>query len=538
MSAMHYSVILFFVLALIMHGCHTIWQLKKQLHILQLNSYFNRRYFRWLQKNRAVVFSSKGLEPLLSLVGMFFQGPLIVLFLFTLSYSKLFLTRPHLPEKKPLVFTPRAMRLMLANLIFLCLLDLGLVFIWWQAGDFWLMIFIGALVIYNFFLPFFLMLTNIILLPLEELIKSWYVQDARRYLRTLTNLKVVGITGSFGKTTTKYVLTEILRQRFNVLKTPGSYNTTMGVTKVIRAELKPLHNIFVVEMSAKKPGDIQEICDLVRPKYGLITAIGEQHLETFKTLENIQQTKYELIAALPKDGTAFFNLDDRHCQELAHISTGHRVGYGIDAPNLDYRVVDLTLNGFGSSFTVVRARDNAQVCFQTKLLGRQNIYNVLAAIAIASELGMELSQMVYPLRQVMAIPHRLALKRVGTGIIFIDDTFNSNPVGSNMALEVLAQISGNRKIIVTPGMVELGVKEDEYNQLLGAAIAAVCNYVILVGRKQTLALQQGLQAKQYPLKQLFIAVDFNEAKQHLEQILQAGDVVLFENDLPDNYNEC
>ena len=537
MLGITYAVMFFFVLALIGYGCHTVWKIKKQLHILQLNSYFNRRYLGWLNNKKAQVFNLKELEPLLALVGMFFQGPLIVLVLFTLIYFRLFLIRPDLPEKKPLVFTPRATRLFVFSLGFLLAIYMGVIAIWWGKGDFWLEMSIGLLVICNFFAPFLLMLINLLLLPLEKIIQYWYFRDAYRYLRTLTNLKVIGITGSFGKTTTKYVLMEILRHRFNVLKTPGSYNTTMGITKVIRSELKPIHDVFVVEMGAKKPGDIREICELVQPQYGLITAIGEQHLEEFKTLENIKKTKNELIEALLEHGVAFFNMDDSSCRELASATKCRVVSYGIEADKLDYSILDITLDEHGSSFRVICARDNSQAIFQTKLLGKHNIYNILGAIAVAGDLGMPLSEMVYPLKQVSAIPHRLELKKVGNNIIFIDDAFNSNPVGSKMALEVLGQISGKRKIIITPGMIELGVKENEYNEHFGEYIAAVCDYVILVGKKQTLALQRGLKAKQYSEEKLFIAADFAMAKKHLEQILQAGDVVLFENDLPDNYSE-
>ncbi|MBU0744697.1 MAG: UDP-N-acetylmuramoyl-tripeptide--D-alanyl-D-alanine ligase [Gammaproteobacteria bacterium] len=537
MSSITYAIMFFFVLALAGYGCHTVWKIRKQLHMLQLNSYFNQRYLSWLYKKKSQVFNLKELEPLIALIGMFFYEPLVVLILFALIYFRLFLIRPNSPEKKPLVFTARATRLFVVSLAFLLIIYLGLFAVWWKYGDVWFAVSIGFLVFYNFFLPASLMLANILLQPVEKFIQYRYFHKAYRYLHTLSNLKVVGITGSFGKTTTKYVLTEILRHKFNTLKTPGSYNTTMGITKVINEELKPIHDVFVVEMSAKKPGDIKEICKLVEPQYGLITAIGEQHLETFKTLENIKKTKNELIESLPACGIAFFNLDDINSQELVGSAKCRVISYGIDAPKLDYRVLDLTLDEHGSSFKVVRSSDNSEAIFQVPLLGRPNIYNILGAIAVAGEMGMQLSEMVYPLRKVAAIPHRLQLRRIGGGIIFIDDAFNSNPVGSKMALEVLEQITGQRKIIVTPGMIELGTKEDEYNKVFGEHIATICDYAILVGKKQTLALQRGLQNKQYSKEKMFVATDFAAAKKHLESMLKSGDVVLFENDLPDNYGD-
>lgn len=544
MSGLTYAVIFFFVLALIGHGWHSFLKIRKHLHLLQLNSYFNERYVAWLHKKRSQVFSFQELRPLLAVIGLLFHGPLVFLVIFSLVYFRLLLTLPQVPEKKPLVFTARATRLLILSLGFLFLFDCGLFVLWWSKGDRWLEIMLVVLVGYNFLVPVFLMLANWLLLPIEHMIQQRYSCRAHAYLRTLNNLKVVGITGSFGKTSTKYILSELLRQRFITLKTPGSYNTPMGITKTILGELKPIHEVFVVEMSAKKPGDIREICRLVAPRYGLITAIGEQHLETFGSLENIKNTKNELLLALPTDGVAFLNFDDRHCRELAQALQCRVVTYGSEKnfvgtrkAQVDYPATDLTWNEHGSNFKVTNTRTQEQVVFQTPLLGRHNVSNVLGAIAVASELGMELTTMMHPLRQIVAVPHRLELKRVHGGVIFIDDAFNSNTVGSQMALEVLAQISGKRKMIVTPGMIELGVKEDEHNERFGEQIGKVCDYVILVGMEQTLSLQRGLKQTDYSAKQLFVARDFAAAKSHLEGMLQAGDVVLWENDLPDNYNE-
>ena len=534
-----YVVLVFFILALLSHGCYSLWKIKKHLHILQLNSYVNSRYLSWLRKRVTQVFNLRELAPLLALIGVLFHVQLVILILFVILYLRLFLLRASLPEKKPLVFTARAKRLFGANVVCLLIIYLLLFWLWWSWGDIWLVFMLVLLVGYNFFLPIFLLLVNLIILPLEKLIQVWYFADAYKLRQKMSDLKVIGITGSFGKTTTKYILTKILQQKFTTLMTPGSYNTTMGVTKVMRAELKPQHDIFVAELSAKKPGDIQELCRLIRPYYGILTAIGEQHLETFKTLANIKNTKNELIQALPVDGIVCCNIDDINCRELAATAKCRVVRYGITAAaeQSDYYVLDLKTQAYGSSFTVVRTRDNLQEVFQTKLLGRHNVSNILGAVALASELGMELHSMVYPVRQLAAVPHRLELRRARNEIVFIDDSFNSNPVGSKIAVEVLGQMPGKRKIIVTPGMIELGIKEDEYNKRLGEYIAAVCDYVILIGKNQTAAIQRGLRAKNYASKSCFIAADFGAAKLHLERILKAGDVVLFENDLPDNYSE-
>lgn len=534
---MYYTTICFLISAWIGHACYHIWKIKKQLHMLQLNSYYNQRYFNWLLKRKNQLFQLKELEPLIAFTGLFFYTPLIFLMLLALIYFKLFLALPTRPEKKPLVFTPRATRLFILNIILLFNSYLFLLFIWWTKGNNAFYLTSMLLIFYHFLIPVFLLFTNYLLLPLEKLIQFSYLNQARNYLRTLSELKIVGITGSFGKTTTKYILAKLLSQKFSTLKTPGSYNTPMGITKIIRSQLKPIHEIFIVEMSAKKVGDIKEICKLVKPQYGLITALGEQHLDTFKTFDNIKKTKNELIESLPADGIAFFNLDDPHCQQLVPKAKCKVITYAINFEKADYKVVKLTLNENGSNFQLRRQSDGAGETFRTPLLGNHNIYNVVAAIAIAAELGVKLTEMAYPLRTIKPIPHRLELKQAGKDIIFIDDAYNANPQGSKIALEVLAQITGKRKIIVTPGMVELGNKEYSYNYEFGKQIALACDYVILVGHQQTHAIQAGLKAKQYPHQAILVAQDFIEAKQHLDSILQKGDVVLFENDLPDNFNE-
>lgn len=536
---LNHIILISFILALVVHWLYNIWKIKRHLHIMQLNSYFNSRYAVWLHRKWKQAFNYQDLLPFGALLGAFFQMPFIMLLLFITIYLRLFLLRIKTAEKKPLIFTARAKRLFSLSLAALLIFYSGLFLLWWQHGDHMLPIVLICLITYSFLIPIVLMLINLMLMPIEFIIQKWYLRDAARIMQSTPYLEVIGITGSFGKTTTKYALAEILKQKSNVLMTPGSYNTTMGVTKVIRHDLKPTHNIFIVEMSAKKSGDIKELCDLVKPKYGLITAIGVQHLETFKTLDNIINTKNELITSLPSNGVAFFNMDDANCATLAPKVGCSVVRYGIETheSNLDYYACDMNINEHGSNFTVIRMRDDTKVVFQTKLLGKHNIYNILAAIAIASEIGMELKDMVYPIRQLASVPHRLELKRIGNDIIFIDDAFNSNPVGSKMALDVLRQFMHKRKIIITPGMIELGEQEDELNTEFGEHIAQVCDYVILVGIKQTAALKCGLLAKNYPQNHLFVATDFACARKHLEQILRSGDVVLFENDLPDNYAE-
>ena len=528
---------LILLLMFISHFIYIFWKIKKDLHILQLNSYFNDRYFNWLREKFFVNFKLQELLPLAAIIPLALKAPLLAMLAFTCSYIFLFMTRIRVIEKKPLIFTPRATRVFVVAMILLLLTYIGAYFELnanAANAEYFVIIRLAFIVICS---PLLIMLANLLLLPLELMVQRWYFNDARKIIDALPNLTVVGITGSFGKTTTKYALHEILRHKFMTLMTPASFNTTMGVCKTIRESLKTMHQLFVVEMSAKKKGDIAELCNLTKPKFGIITAIGEQHLETFKNLDTIKKTKNELINSLPEDGKGFFNFDDNNCFELAQQATCKVVGYALESRQADYIAENIKINEGGSSFTVRRRIDGKTILVQSKLLGRHNVYNLLGAIAVAAELGVNMDDMVYPLRQLHPIPHRLELKNVAAGISYIDDSFNSNPSGSKMALEVLEQFSGKRKIIITPGMVELGDKEEELNQRFGEYIADVCDYVILVGKKQTAPIYAGLKSKNYLDTKMYIAKDFAEANQHLQQILRVNDVVLFENDLPDNYNE-
>ena len=348
---------------------------------------------------------------------------------------------------------------------------------------------------------------------------------------------IIGITGSYGKTSTKFILASVLSEEKTCLVTPASYNTTMGVTKIIRTMLGPLHEVFIVEMGARQSGDIREIASLVQPRIGIITAIGDQHLETFGSREAIQKTKFELIAALPSDGLACLNGDDsaivNAAESISHVRKGF---YGIEASGLTYQAEHIKADSSGTSFRV-RTASGDSVNIRSHLLGMHNVLNILAAVAVAKELGIATDRIESGVRKVKSMPHRLEIRKVPGSYTIIDDAFSSNPVGAQTALDVLSGIGGGRKIIVTPGMVELGENEEKHNFDFGTKIASVCNYAILVGPKRTEPIRRGLNSVAYPAERLYVADDLRSASVHLQSIAQKDDVVLFENDLPDNYNE-
>jgi UDP-N-acetylmuramoyl-tripeptide--D-alanyl-D-alanine ligase len=376
---------------------------------------------------------------------------------------------------------------------------------------------------------------NISLAPVEGMINKRYINDATKKIGGYKNLIKIGVTGSYGKTSVKHFLGKILSEKYNVLITPGSYNTTMGVVKTIRENLSSTHEVFIAEMGAKKIGDIREICEIVNPKFGIVTAIGPQHLETFGSLENVKRGKLELIESLPADGLGFLNFDNITENEIQNLGVAKIISYGhsshcnYSASNINYR------NGL-MNFDVIK-NGEAVVHVETRLIGEHNISNLLGCCAIALEMNIEKFRIEKALRNIEPVQHRLEVKMLPNGITVIDDAFNSNPIGSQMALNALKRFEGKRKIIITPGMIELGAEEVQLNRAFGLAIAQVCDLVFLVGNKRTEPIQEALQSVNFPSNQLFVSKSLSEAHEKLKPLLKEGDIVLYENDLPDSFDE-
>jgi UDP-N-acetylmuramoyl-tripeptide--D-alanyl-D-alanine ligase len=381
-------------------------------------------------------------------------------------------------------------------------------------------------------------LANVSLAPLEQAINRRFYAQARERMRSFHG-QVVGITGSYGKTTTKFITAALLGRRYQVLKTPDGVNTTMGITRVVREDLRDDHQFFVVEVAAYSPGEIREVCDILRPKLGILTAVGVQHLERFRTPERIAEAKYELIASLPPDGLAVMNADDPGCLRLADRARreGKRTllyGIGEDERVLDVRGKNVKISSKGSAFCVETEAGTAM--FETRLLGSWNVANILGATAAALECGVPLEEIREGVKSLTPPPKRLEVREEG-GVIKLIDVANANPLGAHMALEVLGQFEGGSKILITPGLVELGQIEAEENRRLGRAAATVCDYVVLVGPTQTLPLREGLRESGFSEDRVLVARHSGEVADRLKEIVRQGDVLLYENRLPDTYLE-
>jgi UDP-N-acetylmuramoyl-tripeptide--D-alanyl-D-alanine ligase len=444
------------------------------------------------------------------------------------------------PQTKPLVFTPRARRLFGVALAIPTLV-LALAAVTVLAGaPAWVAPAVGAAagVFALLATPELLFMADRALRPIQALDNRRFVRRATAKLKEVDPL-VIGITGSFGKTTTKACVAAVAELRGPAYATPASFNSLLGVVRAINEGLSTKHRAFIVEMGAYRRGDVAELCELVHPKIGVLTAIGPAHLERFGSLDEIESAKGELAEALPADGVFVTSADDERCVRVAERTQARVVLFSATgAPNAELSAHDITMAEGTTRFTLRLGSTGEEVAVRSKLLGRHNVANLLAAAAVGVSMDLPLDAIARALARVTPPAHRLApILNPQAGIVVIDDAYNSNPVGAAAALEVLASHQAERRLLVTPGMVELGEREAEENERFGTQAAAVCDLVVLVGEERSRPILDGLNAASFPAAQVHVVANSSEAQALLAKTTRRGDVVLFENDLPDLYAE-
>ncbi len=453
------------------------------MNMFQQNSYRPERFLRWLKAN-----------PL-----------------------------PHLrrPAKVKFVFTQRMKRLFAVEALVFALACVVSVWAAW------------ALALLS---PFALLLSNLLVSPVEKAVTRWFYRDAQKRLRAHKDLIIIGVTGSYGKTSTKNYLYRVLSEKYNVLMTPGNFNTTLGVVRTIREHLEPYHQIFIVEMGAKQRGDIKQICDLVHPTIGIVTAVGQMHLETFGSFENIQKTKFELIESLPADGYGVINAESQGIASYKGVPEHCRVeSYGIDAHRCSVRACDVEYSASGMEFDLITR--SGKTHYQTHLLGDNNVLNLCAALMVGEYLGVSEEQRQRAVSKIQPVEHRLSMSRKG-GIVVLDDAYNSNPEGAAMALSVLHSMKipqGASRIVITPGFVEMGSAQADACCRLGALAAKSADILVVVNRTNREAILSGARGAGMEEGRIIVADTLSQALSLAGKYFTAGSVVLYENDLPDMF---
>ncbi len=549
------SIVILLIAIFIRHSLH---RLRYFLQMFQQLGYKTNEFRRWLNHHffSKTITAEHILFNTVILIVIYFLADRITLtagaitmFVFTFFWFIGTSRYKSEKDKKPLVYTARLKRLGVTALVLIF-------FLWFYMIDFayrgvqlrdFAAPFINTdpyflsfgLVFVDMLIPAFLYVAAWIMKPVEKTIQGKFKREARRKLESLPHLKVIAITGSYGKTSTKFLMDAFLKERVRVCVTPGSYNTPMGICKVINNDLEAHHQVLILEMGARYSGNIKELCDIARPDISVITNVGISHLETFGSQEAVAREKSTLARELKPGGTLILNGDDPLVRDMASLRSDVKTVFAGKQGKV--RVSESTSGPDGTRF-VMSVMDEAGMWldreeFRTRLLGRHNVQNMAIAAATALEFDIRLKTMAVAASKMEPVEHRLELKS-RNGLTIIDDAFNSNPVGAKNAIDILASFPSGKKIVITPGMIELGDMEAEENRKLGEHIAkSGIDVAILVGEEQTAPLQEGI-ASVKPARSLEVKVvqSLFEANDYLDKIAGHGDVVLYENDLPDTYN--
>ncbi len=541
---------------------HSFSRVRYFHQMIQQNGYKTGEFFRWLMNH----FYSRILLPehflfLLVLFSLLFflsgritiTSVTLILSVFALFWFGSIQRFRRDRQKKPLVYTPRMIRLAFTHavlVLFFTFIIIEMAYtgrllntpIHIRQSAATLMLFdpyflFFGLMLVDITIPMFLIFAAWINLPMEWLFHRRFKNRARRKLKEMPDLKIIAITGSYGKTSTKFITGALLKERYEVCVPPGSFNTPMGICKVINDHLNNRHQILLLEMGARYEGNIRELCQIARPHVAVITNMGKAHLETFGSQEAIIREKSTLAKELYPDGLLVLNADDENVARLAELREDVEVELaGVEHGGL--RAGEIHYDQEGTRFSLNRmnnGRVQERQEIHMKLLGRHNVQNFLLAAAVAGRFNIRLATMASAAGKISPVEHRLELKKQN-GLTVIDDAFNSNPIGARHALEILTSFPSGRKIIVTPGMIELGKLQEKENRSFGELIGkSSLDLVILVGQKQTAPILDGIRQSAGDTTDVRTVNSLFEANEIVRSYAEDGDVVLYENDLPDTF---
>lgn len=458
--------------------------LTNYLYIFQLENYQIARFFSWWFRN--------------------------LFYLFTGSNKKVKFTS----KAKAIVFLS-AFSFLLTFVLLVCWLKLAGIFL--------------SLFIFVFLSPLYLILAKIILLPGEQINKLLIFVKAKKVIEGYKNLTTIGITGSYGKTTTKNFLYQILDFKNQTVKTPHSYNTFFGLARVIDEEITKRTKYFIAEMSAYKKGEIEQLAKMVMPDYGIITAVGKQHLERFGSLENIFNAKFELAEFL-NGKSILLNTDSGPIRSVVAKYPDAKT-YSMTNPEATFFMSSFSQSKKGVSFTVKAIKKNYQ--FTAPIFGTANLQNLLAAISMAFLLRLSYKTIKSAVGKLSQTPHRLEMRNHGR-LVIIDNTYSSNVKGFSLAMDDFSCLRG-KKALVTPGVVELGKDTKQAHFRLGKKAARIFNTIVLVGKtERTSFFEKGIKAEKTNTKTYYLT-DKNEYWNTVFSLEKDHNWVLLENDLTENY---
>ena len=526
----------------------------RQARFFQIEEYMSRRYLAWVWRNRPHLLPMRPLAAwliALILVALLTETQTsTLLYIIAIAAALIAALPPTESEiKKPLVLTGRMKRILAATFLLSAVVLVAAIFAihtylaWdWPGSDIVLLSCCGiALFLLT---PLWLTLGNQLLQPYEAYQRQRYLRQSRNILEQI-NPKIIGITGSYGKTTTKVFLREILNVRYRSYATPKSYNTLMGISLAINRDLAQDFSCeyFISEMGAYLPGEIARICQLTPPDIAIVTEIGPQHLERFGSLENVKLAKYEIVTNLAPDGVAVFNWDNVYIREMIAAGYPHTrltVSRTLELESareqgVSWIAVDIQESLTGLSFDVTHVASGESAHISTGIVGEHNVTNLLLCIAVAYHEGIPLRDIAQRISSLQPAESRLVRQTTANGITIINDAYSANPLGVVSALKVLGMHRSGKRLLITPGMIELGALQDEENQKLGTMATQHATDIILIGRQQTKAIHEAIQSTRFDMSRVQVFENLAEAVSWYQRHLVASDTVLFLNDLPDTY---
>lgn len=534
------------LLTLIFWLIRTVNAVLFHVYLWQLKEYrFDRfiDHFRY-KKNRAKIFSPLFWVRLFYILSLIILFPLpltltdgYILFAIPAIYiaENTFIARDILTKqlKKPL-FTFKALFLVISSLI---LLTSPLLYFFWLYLEecfsfcnysigihltFFLMPFL-----LTFFVPLTVFLLIMLTKPLILIAKKNICRNAEQRISLFPNLIVIGITGSYGKTSTKEFLAEILSQKYNILKTEAHVNTDIGVAKTVLSKLNYEHQVFVVEMGAYKRGEIKAICDIVKPNIGILTGINEQHLALFGSLENIIDGKFELLESLPKDGLAIINCDNRLCEDNFGRIFCKKVGFSLNDKG-DVNAENILITQDEIAFSV--SYDNKSISFTAHVFGKHFISNLLPAIYTGLYLKVPIKDIQSAVADLRPFPKTMQKIRTKKNFTIIDDSYNANPDGVILALDYLSVYPKNlKKAIVMPSLIELGSTAPAIHRAIGKKIAKICDYAVFLNKDYISDYLVGMSAVKNNQCKYIIESNPQKIYDFLVIKLKNAGVVLFES---------
>lgn len=510
------------------------------LRYFQQEEYDAKRFFRWIAKYSA--FDKRGFAVgLIAFLSLYLSNTIILPILIIIS-GYLYLTintkDPRKVGKIKLNMTARASRIFYIALLILIAIFISMALPCLSCHEdkkSSLFRFIAIQILLLQFIPLSLVISNFLLSPFEKRTKLKFKNEAINILKSI-NPYVIGITGSYGKTSVKSALGEVLNLALApTFCPPKSINTEMGITREIRERMKPEQKYAVIEMGAYNVGSIDRLCKLTPPQAGLVTVVGMAHLERYGTAERVYQAKSELAKWVPQGSILVCNGDNEGSRRMAtEFPKKTTLLYGLNPEHghLDCKASNIVLSLDGMTFDL--DWQGKTYSGSTRLLGRPALSNLIGVFTMACVLGADPDYVLAIIRNLKPVDNRLSLSKEGE-IYFLRDAYNSNPLGFDAALDVLKQLPAKRKILMTPGMVELGDQQFVENKKAAQMAANFCDAVILVGEINLTALKEGLQVGGLSENSIYICKTRDEAFKKLNEIIKAGDLVLIENDLPDLY---